>query len=95
MFIIQLTYIKPLSEVDQVLEDHKQFLTKHYEEGVFLLSGRRHPRTGGIILATAENKAEIDKIIEEDPFYRHRLADYFITEFRPTMANEALQSLLK
>lgn len=94
MFIIQLTYIRPLSEVDQVLEDHKQFLAKHYREGAFLLSGRRHPRTGGIILAQAENRAEIEEIIAEDPFYRHGLAEYSITEFKPTMANDALQSLL-
>jgi uncharacterized protein YciI len=95
MFIIQLTYVRPLAEVDQLLEDHKQFLTKHYEEGAFLLSGRRDPRTGGIILAQADSKEEIEKIIAEDPFNRHGLAEYSITEFKPTMANETLQPLLK
>lgn len=95
MFIIQLTYVKDLAVVDQFLEEHKQFLTKHYEEGTFMLSGRKHPRTGGIILAQAGNKAEIEAIIAEDPFYKHGLAEYSITEFKPTMANETLQPLLK
>lgn len=95
MFIIQLTYTRPLAEVDQLLDDHKQFLEKYYAEGIFILSGRKSPRTGGVILARTESMAGIEKIITEDPFHRHGLANYTITEFLPTMANETLQTLLK
>jgi len=95
MFIIQLTYTRPLAEVDQLLDEHKQYLQKYYDEGIFLLSGRKNPRTGGIILARAESMAGIEKVIAEDPFHRHGLADYTITEFLPTMANETLQKLLQ
>lgn len=94
MFIIQLTYNRSLAEVDQLLDDHKLFLEKYYAEGIFLLSGRKNPRTGGIILARAESIAIVEKIIAEDPFNRHGLADYTITEFLPTMANETLKSIL-
>jgi uncharacterized protein YciI len=94
MFIIQLTYTRPLEEVDQLVEEHKQFLEKYYAEGIFMLSGRKHPRTGGIILARAETLTSVVKIITEDPFHRHGLAEYTITEFLPTMANETLQILL-
>jgi uncharacterized protein YciI len=94
MFIIQLTYTRPLTEVDNLLKEHQQFLKKYYNEGIFLLSGRKHPRTGGIILARAENIAIIEKIIAEDPFHRHGLAEYTITEFLPSMANESLKTLL-
>lgn len=95
MFIIQLTYTRPLEEVDRLLGEHKQFLEKYYAEGIFILSGRKHPRTGGVILARAESLAGIEKIITEDPFHGHGLADYTITEFLPTMANETLQTLLQ
>lgn len=94
MFIIQLTYTRPLAEVDQLLDDHKLFLEKYYAEGIFLLSGRKNPRTGGVILARADNIATIEKIVGEDPFKRHGLAEYSITEFLPTMSNETLQTLL-
>lgn len=94
MFIIQLTYTSSLEEVDRLLDDHKLFLEKYYLEGIFILSGRKLPRTGGVILAQAESMAAIEKIIAEDPFNRHGLADYTITEFLPTMANEALKSIL-
>lgn len=94
MFIIQLTYTRPLAEVDQLLDDHKLFLEKYYAEGIFILSGRKQPRTGGVILARAESIAAIEKIIAEDPFNQHGLAEYSITEFLPTMSNETLQTLL-
>lgn len=94
MFIIQLTYTGSLAEVDQLLDDHKLFLEKYYAEGIFMLSGRKQPRTGGVILARAGSIAAIEKIIAEDPFKRHGLAEYTITEFLPTMANETLKTLL-
>ena len=75
MFVIQLTYTGPLAEVDRLLDDHKRFLEKYYAEGIFLLSGRKQPRTGGIILARAQNIAIIEKIIAVDPFNQHGLAE--------------------
>jgi len=95
MFIIQLTYTGSLDEVDRFLEDHKLFLEKYYAAGIFILSGRKQPRTGGVILAQAESLDAIEKVIAEDPFNLHGLADYTITEFLPTMANETLVSFLK
>lgn len=95
MFIIQLTYKVPLAEVDQYLEEHKLFLKKNYAQEVFLLSGRKQPRNGGIILAQAENMSGIHNIIEEDPFYRNGIAEYQVTEFLPSMANEAWQTLIQ
>lgn len=95
MFIIQLTYKVPLAEVDQYLEEHKLFLKKNYAQEVFLLSGRKQPRNGGIILAQAENMSGIHNIIREDPFYRNGIAEYQVTEFLPSMANEAWQTLIQ
>lgn len=95
MFIIQLTYNRPLAEVDQLLDGHRQFLEKYYAAGVFLLSGRKQPRTGGVILARAESAEKLQEIIAEDPFNRQGVAEYHITEFLPTMAGEALQFLIQ
>jgi uncharacterized protein YciI len=94
MYIIELTYCKPLDEVDLLLESHKAFLNKYYSSGNFLLSGRKNPRTGGVILANAANPDEIKHIISEDPFNRNGVANYSITEFFPTMSNGNLTFLL-
>ncbi|WP_193166202.1 YciI family protein, partial [Microbulbifer hainanensis] len=86
MFIVSLTYKTELSEVDKHIDGHVAFLEKYYARGNFIVSGRKVPRTGGIILVQAANLNEVEKIIEEDPFHIADLANYDITEFIPTMA---------
>lgn len=93
MFIISLTYIKPLEEVDALLEDHIEYLEEQYRLGNFLASGRKVPRTGGVILARAVSREEVETIVRLDPFYRQQVASYEITEFTPTMTSDALACL--
>lgn len=93
MFVILLNYIKPLSEVDRFVEEHREFLERYYASGHFLLSGRKEPRTGGVILSKAETRAEIDSIVLNDPFNREKIAEYEIIEFLPSMAATHLANL--
>ncbi|WP_263834000.1 YciI family protein [Sulfurospirillum oryzae] len=93
MFIIALTYHKSLEEVDAHLSAHVEFLKDNYEKGLFLASGRKNPRTGGVILALAANRAEIEALIACDPFYIHDVATYEITEFTPSMTSPELAFL--
>ena len=86
MFLILLTYKKPLADVDHFVAEHRAFLERHYASGEFLLSGRKEPRTGGVILAQANLRSDIEDIICRDPFHREGMADYEIVEFLPTMA---------
>ncbi|EJL74934.1 YciI family protein [Chryseobacterium populi] len=88
MFIISLTYKSSIENVEQLIPQHNIFLDKHYESGQFIASGRKEPRMGGIIIANAESKKEVEQIISEDPFYIHEVADYTITEFIPSKYNE-------
>lgn len=83
MFLANLTYIKPMEEVESHLEEHIAFLDKYYRAGNFICSGRKNPRTGGIILMNAKNIDEVKEIISEDPFHINKLADYEIIEFYP------------
>jgi len=82
MFLIELNYTADLTKIDAHMAAHVVFLKKHYAAGHFLVSGRKIPRDGGIILAMAKTRQEIQTIIEEDPFYQQRLADFRIVEFR-------------
>ena len=85
MFVILLNYVKPLSEVDRFVAQHREFLERYYASGHFLLSGRKEPRTGGVILANAETRAEVESIVLDDPFKREQIAEYEIIEFLPSM----------
>ena len=92
MFIIDLEYQRPMEAVEQWLEEHKAFLKQQYANGVFLMSGRKQPRTGGVILAQADTRAHLEALIQQDPFYREGVARFTITEFLPTMTADALSS---
>ncbi len=84
MFVVILTYLAPLEQIDQLLAQHAAFLDRFYEQGRFICSGRRIPRTGGVILVRADHESEVEQITKEDPFYRAGLAAYEIIQFVPT-----------
>jgi len=85
MFIVSLNYVSALDQVDALLEEHIEFLKRQYEKKIFIASGRKVPRTGGIILAKAKNKEALNSILEQDPFYKKGVAAYEVTEFVPSM----------
>ncbi len=82
MFVIELIYKADLREIDAHMRAHVRFLKKYYAAGNFLVSGRKIPRDGGIILTVGKDRAVIERIIREDPFHEHGLADFRIIEFR-------------
>jgi len=82
MFVIELIYKADLTEIDAHMATHVSFLKKYYASGHFLVSGRKIPRDGGIILAVGKTRGEIEAIIKEDPFYERGLAEFRIIEFR-------------
>lgn len=93
MFIIELTYKKSLVEVDKFLTEHRAFLDAAYSAGIFLASGAKNPRDGGVILALGTREV-LDELLQQDPFYREEIADYKITEFVPSKCCSDLQDLL-
>ena len=95
MFVVLLTYKKSLNVIDALLEDHIRFLEANYAGGVFLASGRREPRTGGVILAQAKSRQALETILADDPFYREDAADYEVIEFIPGKVAPQLAGLLE
>jgi uncharacterized protein YciI len=91
MFVIELIYKVDLAEIDAHMAAHVRFLKKYYASGNFLVSGRKIPRDGGIILAVGKNRQQIQTIIEEDPFYERGLADFRIIEFRASQRADDIQ----
>jgi uncharacterized protein YciI len=94
MFIIDLHYIVPLEQIDAHMTPHIKFLKKYYKENVFVASGRKIPRTGGIILAMAKSKEAVEHIITEDPFYIHNLAEFKVTEFQTSQTHPEFKRFL-
>jgi uncharacterized protein YciI len=81
MFIVELTYLADLSEIDAAMRAHMVFIKKHYAAGTFVMSGRKVPRDGGIILALGESREQIEELMRQDPFCSRGLASFRVTEF--------------
>ena len=91
MFVIELIYKADLADIDAHMAAHVKFLNKYYASGNFLISGRKIPRDGGIILAVGRSRQQIQAIVQEDPFYTHGLADFRIIEFRASQRADDIQ----
>ena len=91
MFVIELTYKGTLAEIDASMAAHVKFLKKYYAAGNFLVSGRKIPRDGGIILAVGTSRQQIEQIVREDPFVEHDLADFRVIEFRASQRADDIQ----
>ena len=76
-YVLNLTYIRPLAEVEAVLDTPiPRYIESAHQRGAFLLSGREGPWTGGIIFAQAASRDDLERIIAEDPFLTAQVATY-------------------
>jgi uncharacterized protein YciI len=82
MFVIELIYKADLEDIDAHMKAHMRYLKAQYASGHFLVSGRKVPRDGGIILAVGKSREEIESIAAQDPFVANGLADARVIEFR-------------
>ena len=90
MFVIELVYKVDLAQIDAAMKAHVAWLRGHYAAGTFLVSGRKIPRDGGVILATGTDRPAIEAIVREDPFVARGLADYRLIEFRASQRADDL-----
>ena len=84
MFVFVSEYQAPLEEVDEVREEHLKFLAGLNEQGRILISGRRNPPVGGVVVIDAADLEEAKAVMAEDPFAKAGVAKYEPYEFTPS-----------
>src|SRR6476646_7342292 len=94
MFVIELIYKADLGEIDAHMAAHVKFLKKYYASGHFLVSGRKIPRDGGIILALGDSREQVEALVRQDPFVSRGLADFRVIEFRESQRADSIDALL-
>ncbi|HKE46256.1 MAG TPA: YciI family protein [Steroidobacteraceae bacterium] len=95
MFVIELIYKADLEKIDAHMGAHMKFLRKYYAAGNFLVSGRKVPREGGIILAVGQSRDEVESIAKEDPFVQRGLAEFRVIEFRASQRADDIQQRIE
>jgi len=91
MFLLELTYTADLTRIDAAMKAHMQWLNTQYAAGHFLVSGRKIPRDGGVIIATGPSRKAIEAIASEDPFVARGLATVRVVEFRASQKTPQVQ----
>jgi uncharacterized protein YciI len=94
MFVLLLTYTKPLAEVDALMREHVAWLDEQYGAGRFVVSGRQIPRTGGVILARGDDREEIEALAASDPFVSGGVATCEAIQFRASQTAAGFDALL-
>jgi uncharacterized protein YciI len=93
MFVVTLSYTAPLERIDELLPAHREWLDRGYAAGLLLASGPLQPRTGGLLIARAADRAALDAALAEDPFGIAGVAEYEVREFTPTKTGPELDFL--
>lgn len=89
MFVVSLNYKVPLTEIDRLQAAHIEWLKACYADGIFVASGPKKPRTGGIIIAQCPREV-LDARLAADPFAMANAADYDVTEFLARLTTAVL-----
>lgn len=84
MFVLVSRYMLPADQVDALIPRHSEWIARHYASGRILVSGRREPAIGGVIVAYGNSLAEIREWITADPFVINGAAEYEIVPFTAT-----------
>jgi uncharacterized protein YciI len=83
LFVVLLTYTRPLADVEAVRAQHVRHLEAHAAPGVFQAWARRDPPTGGVLVALAPDRAALEAVVAKDPYVTAGVARAEIVAFDP------------
>ncbi|MFF5231565.1 YciI family protein [Dactylosporangium sp. NPDC000521] len=93
MFVITLSYLVDLEQIDEAMPAHREWVDAQYDDGIFLASGPRVPREGGVILAAGVPRPELEARLSLDPFMQRNLVAYDVVEFVARAVRPGLEAL--
>lgn len=95
MYLLLVHYTQPLEKIAEVTPEHRAYLDRFYASGQLLVSGRRQPPTGGVILGHFKDRKAVDAFVAGDPFVVHGVARYEVFEFDPVKRCPELEPYLR
>lgn len=93
LFLIKITYIKSIKEVEEIRPKHREYLKTGYSNKKLLLSGPHkeyNGKLGGIIIGKFNDINEANNFAKNDPFYLNETAKYEILEFEVPLYDDIL-----
>lgn len=94
MFIVFLRFSAGRDRAGPLMQAHKAWIQRGFDDGVFLLAGGIRPQAGGAILAHGVTPTELQARVDADPFVAEDVVRAEIVEVAPSKADGRLGFLL-
>ena len=94
MFVVLLRFSENKARAGELMEDHKEWIRRGFDDGVFLLIGSLQPNAGGGIVAHNTSLTALQDRVSDDPFVAQKVVAADIVEIAPSRAVAPLQFLL-
>ncbi|MFT3815611.1 MAG: YciI family protein [Acidovorax sp.] len=91
--VVSLTYKAPLEQVNMHGAAHVAWLEQCLAVGTLAASGRKVPRTGGVLIVRGD-LATAKAMCRNDPYCIHGMAEYEFTEVEVAFAASGLTAIL-
>ncbi|WP_192457388.1 YciI family protein [Musicola keenii] len=89
---ITLEYTSPKYEFEKHMDAHKKWLADNIRGGHIIFAGPLENGTGGFILASGINAAEIGMLLSDDPFVIFKLVKIDIKTIEPAICSGSFYS---
>ena len=94
MFVVLLRFSHHKDHAGRLMEGHKTWIKRGFDDGVFLLVGSLQPNLGGAILAHNTSLDDLRSRTNDDPFVAQGVVSPEILEITPSNADQRLTFLL-
>ena len=94
MYVLIVEYLVPLERIDEIRPAHVEYLHRHYADGTFLVSGRKDPPAGGVIVAADVDRDRLEAITATDPYVTEGVARYQVVRFNPGQVADGVRDAL-
>lgn len=94
MFVLLLKFSRNKGQASQFMEDHKEWIKRGFDDGVFLMVGDLQPGLGGGIVAHNTSLPDLQNRVNDDPFVAEGIATCEILQITPSKADKRLAFLL-
>lgn len=94
MYVLQVHFHEEQSNLNVHIAEHTRWVNEAMQEKLFILAGQKTRVRGSIMLAVEMPKAQLDALINNDPFVKNKLASYTISHFDPFFYQDELSNFI-
>jgi len=94
MFVVLLRISGDRARAGELMDRHKAWIKRGFDDGVFLLAGNLQANLGGGILAHNTSLTDLQRRVNDDPFVVENIVSADIIEITPSRTDARMDFLL-